>query len=68
MVYTKDLKSFAARLVGSSPTPGTSILGLVRTYFEQNWWRAKPHRSKPQKNPEKNIGSNHILILGEEKI
>jgi len=26
----------------------------------------KPHRSKPQKNPEKNIGSNHILILGEE--
>ncbi|KKW22856.1 MAG: hypothetical protein UY68_C0017G0006 [Parcubacteria group bacterium GW2011_GWF2_52_12] len=27
---------------------------------------AKPHRSKPQKNPEKNIGSNHILILGEE--
>jgi len=21
---------------------------------------------KPQKNPEKNIGSNHILILGEE--
>ena len=27
---------------------------------------AEPHRSKPQKNPEKNIGSNHILILGEE--
>ena len=26
----------------------------------------EPHRSKPQKNPEKNIGSNHILILGEE--
>ncbi|KKR88960.1 MAG: hypothetical protein UW50_C0002G0023 [Candidatus Wolfebacteria bacterium GW2011_GWA1_44_24] len=26
---------------------------------------AEPHRSKPQKNP-KNIGSNHILILGEE--
>jgi len=23
-------------------------------------------RSKPKKNPEKNIGSNHILILGEE--
>jgi len=23
-------------------------------------------RPKPQKNPEKNIGSNHILILGEE--
>jgi len=20
----------------------------------------QPHRSKPQKNPEKNIGSNHI--------
>jgi len=28
--------------------------------------RSEPHRSKPQKNPEKNIGSNHILILGEE--
>ena len=26
----------------------------------------EPHRSKPQKNPKKNIGSNHILILGEE--
>ena len=26
----------------------------------------EPHRSKPQKNPEKNIGLNHILILGEE--
>ena len=25
-----------------------------------------PHRSKPQKNPEKNIGLNHILILWEE--
>ena len=22
---------------------------------------AEPHRSKPQKNPKKNIGSNHIL-------
>ena len=28
--------------------------------------RHEPHRSKPPKNPEKNIGSNHILILGEE--
>jgi len=35
---------------------------------------AEPHRSKPQwfdfahhkKNPEKNIGSNHFLILGKE--
>src|SRR3989344_1068824 len=27
---------------------------------------AEPHCSKPQKNPEKNIGSNHIFILGEE--
>ena len=27
---------------------------------------AELHRSKPQKNPSKNIGSNHILILGEE--
>src|SRR3989344_8161370 len=27
---------------------------------------AEPYRSKPQKNPEKNVGSNHILILGEE--
>jgi len=27
---------------------------------------AEPHRSKPQKKPQKNIGSNHILILGEE--
>ena len=27
---------------------------------------AEPHRSKPQKNPKKNISSNHILIFGEE--
>jgi len=26
------------------------------------------HRSKPQKNPEKNIGSNHVLILEEENL
>ena len=52
-----------------------SILELVRTAFAacggENPPRkfgkaAEPHRSKPQKNPEKNIGSNHILILGEE--
>src|SRR3972149_10738117 len=31
------------------------------------WYnKNKLHRSKPQKNPEKNIGSNHILIFGEE--
>ena len=45
----------------------------VRTIYrilhhkEKVWYNEfKPHRSKPQKNPEKNIGSNHILILGEE--
>jgi len=52
-----------------------SILELVRTAFAacggENPPRkfgkaAEPHRSKPQKNPEKNIGSNHILILVEE--
>src|SRR3989344_3472497 len=57
-----------------------SILELVRTHFAAaggeevpprirqlaDGKAAKPHRSKPQKNPEKNIGSNHILILGEE--
>ena len=49
-----------------------SILELVRTHFgektpPQKFGKtAEPHRSKPQKNPEKNIGSNHILILGEE--
>ena len=53
-----------------------SILELVWTHFaaaggEEFPTRkfgkaAKPHRSKPQKNPDKNIGSNHILILGEE--
>ena len=53
-----------------------SILELVRTAFaatggeEVPPWKfgkaAEPHRSKPQKNREKNIGSNHILILGEE--
>ena len=53
-----------------------SILELVRTHFaacggeevppRKFGKAAKPHRSKPQKNPEKNIGSNHILILGEE--
>ena len=54
------------------------ILELVRTHFAPRQARseevpprkfgkaAEPHRSKPQKNPEKNIGSNHILILGEE--
>jgi len=49
-----------------------SILELVRTHFSgkippRKFGKvAEPHRSKPQKNPEKNIGSNHILILGEE--
>ena len=49
-----------------------SILELVRTHFGKKipprkfGKAAEPHRSKPQKNPEKNIGSNHILILGEE--
>ena len=53
-----------------------SILELVRTHFaacggeefppRKFGKAAEPHRSKPQKNPEKNIGSNHILILGEE--
>jgi len=49
-----------------------SILELVRTHFSEKipprkfGKAAEPHRSKPQKNPEKNIGSNHILILGEE--
>ena len=48
-----------------------SILELVRTHFSGKipprkfGKAAEPHRSKPQKNP-KNIGSNHILILGEE--
>ena len=50
-----------------------SILELVRTHFSEKILprkfgkAAEPHHSKPQKNPEKNIGSNHILILGEEK-
>jgi len=58
------------------------ILELVRTHFAQPFLRkelgeeipprkfgkaAEPHRSKPQKNPEKNIDSNHILNLGERK-
>ena len=53
-----------------------SILELVRTHFaaaggeevppRESQNAAEPHRWKPQKNPEKNIGSNHILILGEE--
>ena len=53
-----------------------SILELVRTHFAAAGGEevpprkfgkaAEPHRSKPQKNPEKNIGSNHFLILGEE--
>jgi len=53
-----------------------SILKVIRTHFaacggEESPPRksenaAEPHRSKPQKNQEKNIGSNHILILGEE--
>jgi hypothetical protein len=53
-----------------------SILKIVRTHFaaaggeeippRKSGKAAEPHRSKPQKNPEKNIGSNHILILGEE--
>ena len=48
-----------------------SILELVRTHFvacggeevppRKFGKAAEPHRSKPQKNPEKNIGSNHIL-------
>ena len=44
-----------------------SILELVRTHFSEkipprkSGKAAEPHRSKPQKNLEKNIGSNHIL-------
>ncbi len=43
------------------------IIELVRTHFgekipqRKSEKTAEPHRSKPQKNPEKNIGSNHIL-------
>ncbi len=33
MVYTKDLKSFAVRLVGSSPTPGTYEKIPYRDFF-----------------------------------
>jgi len=53
-----------------------SILELVRTHFaacggeevppRKFGKAAEPHRSKQQKNPEKDIGSNHILIFGEE--
>jgi len=67
-----------------------SILKIVRTHFAAAGGEevpprkfgkaAEPHRSKLQKNPEKNtcpqspgaiatggrVGSNHILILGEE--
>src|SRR3989344_563888 len=28
--------------------------------------RSEPHRSKPQKNPDKNIGSNHLLRNRQE--
>ena len=48
-----------------------SILKIVRTHFaacggeefppRKFGKAAKPHRSKPQKKPEKNIGSNHVL-------
>jgi hypothetical protein len=47
-----------------------SILELARTHFAaaggENPPRkirkaAEPHRSKPQKSPEKNIGANHVL-------
>ena len=55
MAYTCVRGAHAARLAGSSPALGTT-----------KEIAAKPHRSKPQKNSEKNIGSNHILILGEE--
>ena len=47
-----------------------SILELVRTHFSEKipprkfGKAAEPHRSKPQKRPEKKIGSNNILILG----
>ena len=50
-----------------------SILELVRTHFSGKFpprkfgKAAEPHRSKPQKNPAKNIGANHILIQGGRK-
>ena len=54
-----------------------SILELVRTHFaacggeeippRKFGKAAKPHRSKPQKNPEKNIGSNHVLTERRKK-
>ena len=49
-----------------------SILELIRTHFSEKippqkfGKAAEPNRSKPQKNPEKNIGSNHILIWGKK--
>jgi len=52
-----------------------SILELVRTHFAAAGGgnpprkirkAAEPHRSKPQKSPEKNIGANHVLIRGKE--
>ena len=54
-----------------------SILELVRTHFAAAGGEevpprkfgkaAEPHHSKPQKNPEKNIGANHIFDFGGKK-
>ena len=51
-----------------------SILELVRTHFgkeipPQKFGKAaEPHRSKPQKNPEKNIGSHQIFNLVDKNL
>ena len=51
---------------GSIPLEGT-IQNLVGKFSPRKFGKAaEPHESKPQNNLEKNIGSNHILILGEE--
>ena len=52
-----------------------SILELVWTHFSEkipprknSEFAAEPHRSKPQKNPEKNIGPNHVLTEKRKEI
>ena len=58
-----------AQLVEQRPlkaiVPGPSPGGRTR---KENYVKmiVESHHSKPQKNPEKNVGSNHILIFGEE--
>jgi len=43
-----------------------SVCGGEESLSQKLGKAAEPHRSKPQKEPGKNVGSNHVLTLGKK--